>query len=435
MPFGLAVGYAQVTVPFVLGARGLEVVTIAGVSTIAQWPHAWKILWAPALDTGWKRRNWFYGAVIAAALFLALTTFIPPDQNRHFGPLSLLAIYTITLAAAQAAAATSSAAVDTLMAVTLPNEKKGAAAGWSMAGNLGGTGVGGAVALWLVQHCKPATTGMVLAGICVACAIPAMFVHEEPLKRTPRPGETHEPAMFARLTGAVADALKDVWKSLKSREGWTGLLICLTPVGTGAATQLFSAVAKDYHAGEFDVEAVNGIFGGIVSALGCLVGGYLADHVNRRLLYVLAGAAASVVGIVMALAPVDATFTISMFGWTHEFPVTFTLGCLSYNFANGVGYAAFAAFVLEMVGHGAGVTAKYQLFVAASNQAISYMTWVDGIGYDFGKKHWAGELWGGRVGLFGADVLGTMIGICVIGAMTLYVRKRPVVEAIEREAA
>lgn len=52
MPFGLAVGYAQVAVPFLLKQRGLDVSTIATVSALASWPHGWKFLWAPALDAG-----------------------------------------------------------------------------------------------------------------------------------------------------------------------------------------------------------------------------------------------------------------------------------------------------------------------------------------------------------------------------------------------
>jgi hypothetical protein len=126
----------------------------------------------------------------------------------------------------------------------------------------------------------------------------------------------------------------------------------------------------------------------------------------------------------MAIAPVDGTFTVSFGGWSHAFPTTFTIGCLTYSFANGVGYAAFAAFVLEMIGHGAGVTSKYQLFVAASNQAISYVTVIDGLGSDFGRKRWAHAAWGGRVGLLGTDALATAVGIVVITTVMLTLRRR-----------
>lgn len=392
MPFGLAVGYAQVAVPFLLKQRGLDVATIATVSAVSSWPHGWKFLWAPALDAGWRRRSWFLASVALTAVALSATNFIVPDPARSAGPISMLTLYALVLAIAQGAVATSSAAVDTLMAITLPNEKKGAAAGWSMAGNLGGTGVGGALALWLAQHLSPMATSAILSAFCALCGLPALLLHEDPPEKHP-------------LGRAMVHLVKDVWATIKSRPGWTGILICLSPVGTGAATQLFSAVAGDYGAGETHVELVNGVLGGLVGAVGCLLGGVLADRMNRRLCYVLAGALTALTAVGMALAPAT--------------PAGFTAGCLAYQFANGIAYAAFAAFVLEMVGHGAGVTTKYALFVGCSNQAISYVTWADGKGYDLG----ASRSIGGRVGLLGMDVATTVAGIAVLGAVLLYLRR------------
>jgi MFS family permease len=384
IPFGLAVGYSTVAVPFLLKARGMEIGAIATVTALAGWPHGWKFLWAPALDAGWKRRSWFIGAVLVTAAALAATNFVDPIAH--------LTLYTAVLAIGQAAVATSSAAVDALMAIALRNEKKGAAAGWSMAGNLGGTGLGGALALWLAQHVSPGLTASALAAACAACIFPALAIVEKPPEKHP-------------LGRAFLNLAKDVWQSVKSREGWTGLLICLSPVGTGAATGLFSAVAVDYHAGEWHVELVNGVLGGIVGAIGCLVGGYLADRMNRRLCYVLAGALTSVFAIVMAFGPAT--------------PRGFAFGCLAYQFANGIAYAAFAAFVLEMIGHGPGVTTKYALLVGASNQAISYVQWLDGKGYDWGAK----RAIGGRAGMLGMDVLATAIGITILGSVVFFLRR------------
>src|SRR5581483_11753863 len=155
---------------------------------------------------------------IVTAVMLAATNFVDPTLH--------LSLFTAILALGQAAVATSSAAVDALMAIALPNDKKGAAAGWSMAGNLGGTGIGGALALWLAQHTSPITTAMLLSVGCVACIFPALWIVELPPEKHP-------------LLRAFRNLAMDVWQSIKSREGWTGLLICLSPVGTGAATQLF----------------------------------------------------------------------------------------------------------------------------------------------------------------------------------------------------
>src|SRR5207248_47717 len=132
----------------------------------------------------------------------------------------------------------------------------------------------------------------------------------------------------------ISDIAKDLWQLVRSREGVTGLIICAAPVGCGALTNLFSALAPDYRAPAEIVEAVNGIGGGIVGALGSVLGGYLADKMNRRLCYALAGGITAVCALAMAAAPVN--------------PVTYTWGTLTYSFANGIAFAAFAGMVLEM---------------------------------------------------------------------------------------
>ena len=140
-----------------------------------------------------------------------------------------------------------------------------------------------------------------------------------------------------------------------------------------------------------------GVLGGLVSALGALVGGYIADRMNRRLAYVIFGLVTSLCAIAMIVGPAN--------------PTTFTLGCLAYSFANGLCFATFYAFVFEMVGNGHGATTKLALFISASNQAINYVTWLDGKSYDWGKAIWAGRAWAGRTGMLGMDALSTFVGI------------------------
>ena len=42
-------------------------------------------------------------------------------------------------------------AVESLMAATIPDDRRGSAGGWSQAGNLGGQGLGGGLSLWLIE--------------------------------------------------------------------------------------------------------------------------------------------------------------------------------------------------------------------------------------------------------------------------------------------
>jgi MFS family permease len=402
LPFGLTVGFATVAVPFVLRRRDVDMTLIGTVTQVAALPHVLKLFWAPVLDSGPRRRSWYFAMIALTAASLALTALIPPSTTEHLGPVSLLWVYTGALFLAQAAVGTSASAVLALMALTVPDAKKGTASGWQTAGNLVGTATGGALVAWMIDHLSPSRTAIVLAALCVACSMPAVLIDETPPER-------HS---AARL---VVNLLREIWTTLKSRDGWTGLVICLSPVGAGALTNLFSALARDYATADASAENlvvfVNGIFGGLLNAAGSLLGGILADRMNRRVAYVLFGAitALSAVGMMIASAS----------------PLAFTVGCLAYTFANGLCYAAFYAFLLELVGTGKkGVTTQLALFVGASNLAISYVTWLDGASYDWAKKVWAGRPWAGREGMLGMDALSTFVGVAILAAMMVLVRKR-----------
>jgi predicted MFS family arabinose efflux permease len=375
--------------------------TIATVSQIAQLPHVIKLIWSPALDAGWSRRTWFFGSVALAAASLAATALVPPSLTEFVGPIPFLWIYTATLFVAQAAVATSGSAVLALMALTVPNARRGAASGWQTSGNLVGTAVGGALVTWMLTHTSPAATAIAVAAICVASAAPAALIHESP---TPR--------RSASLL--IGQLLREVRRTLRSRDGWTGMVICVSPVGAGALTNLFSALAKDYApdgaSAEHLVLLVNGVLGGLVNAVGALLGGYVADRMNRRLAYVLFGAATAVCAVGMMVAPAT--------------PAAFALGCLAYQLANGFCFATFYAFVLELLGHRDGIATQLALYIGASNFAISYVTWLDGWGYDRMKALLPHSAAAARNGMLGMDALATFAGIALLSAITWYLRRQ-----------
>jgi hypothetical protein len=59
----------------------------------------------------------------------------------------------------------------------------------------------------------------------------------------------------------------------------------------------------------------------------------------------------------------------------------------------------------------------------ASNQAINYVSWLDGKSYDLGKAWWSPHAWAGRVGMLGMDALSTFVGIAILGMMLVVVKR------------
>lgn len=409
IPFGMVTGYCGVTLPFLLAEQMRSdpdaTTKIAAFTSLVNLPHAWKFVIEPALDARWRKKSWYVGAIAVTTTFLFASILLQRMRSGlHVGGafVGQLAAMGVLLFVANASVATASGAMHALMASTLPPEARGKAGGFAMAGNLGGYGVGGAIGLFLAQRLSSFTTSVCVAGIVVATALPALWIREK----------AHPPHPIFQ---AVKLLLRDAWRTLKSRDGWTGLVICLTPVGCGGLSNLFSTIAPQYHASGDQVALVNGLFGGLVSAVGSVVGGYLADRMHRRVAYGLAGFASAAVAMGLAIAPMT--------------PTVYTVGCLTYQFAIGVAFATWIAFVLDLMGDDAGVATKHAIFAAAGNLASSYMNFVDGAAVD---GHFLPKLLGsGPKAAMKADALGTIAGLVVLVWMLYLARNRPPAEPNE----
>jgi len=381
VPFGLTSGFLTVTLGYQLAHKGVGAADIAGLIALSYIPHPWRFLWAPLVDTTLTRKRWYTMATLACGLgFLASGVL----TDRPAVSLSALGA---VLVAQGFAATVLSMAVESLMAVTVPDARRGRVAGWFNAGNLGGAGLGGGLALWLIEgaHWTAGASGTVLLAVCAACCLPLLRLRE-PFTRD----HAH-----ASLVAHSRHIFADLWALARSRIGALAIVICFLPIGSGAAQNLWAVVAGDWHAGAETVEVVNGALGGLVSAAGCLAGGWLCDRMDRKTAYCVFGALQMVVAVAMALsARVPAEFVV----WTT-----------TYVFVQGLTYAGFSALVLEAIGQTAAAT-KYSLFAALGNMPIAYVTLIDG--------H-ANDRWGTRGMLLteaACGALGILVFVVLAGA-------------------
>jgi len=346
LPFGTMSGYLTVAVAYRLSQAGLGVDQIAGLVAVAFIPQTWKFLWAPVVDTTLGRKTWYLLAAVFSAIGIFITGVLPATAE------SMPALYAVVLLA-NLATTFLAMAVESLMVFGTRTDQFGRAGGWFQAGNLGGQGLGGGAGLWLAQSLPEPWMGAAVIGLaCAACSLALL-----PLR---------EPPALARSGNYGRDlqyVLKDLWEVARSRTGILALLIVFLPIGTGAASNLWSAVADDWHATANTVALVTGVLGGVVSMAGCLVGGYLCDLIDRKKAYVLYGALQAACAVAMALAP-----------RTEGMYVLFTM---VYALITGLTYAGFSAVVLEAIGQGAAAT-KYNVFASLSNMPIMYMTVVEG---------------------------------------------------------
>jgi MFS family permease len=305
------------------------------------------------VDTSLSRRAWYLigGAGCAIGLFAMGT--LPPTG-------AMLPLLSAIAFASNVAVTFLCMSVESLMAYETPDHAKGRAGGWFQAGVLGGSGLGGGAALIIAQHTGVSwLAGAVLAVACLACALALPFVHGATVDR-------HEHGVARALQTVV----RDLWQVARSRAGFLALVLCFLPIGTGAASGLFSALAKDWHASADSVALVTGVLGGVLSALGCLAAGVISDRMHRQWAYALYGIAQGVCCVAMALSP--------------RTQMTYVIYTSLYTILSGFTFAGFSAFVLEAMGRGAAAT-KYNAYASLSNFPIYYVTRVNG---------WADGKWG-----------------------------------------
>jgi MFS family permease len=393
IPFGVAAGFAQITMPFLLRKAGLSVESIGWYGTAVLVPSFVQFLYAPMIDIGPKRRSWLVlVSVLGAACMCAALTMPLPGKASTFLALTFVG---------QVLCGLVGSCNGGLLATTVPDAERGKAGGWYNAGNLGGGALGAGLTLWLAQR---ASTGVVAAALAASIVVPSLAALALPeadrVKRAAR-----------EIFGTM---LRDVWRTARSRAGWMGMLFCLSPVGTAALNNYFSALAEDYHASANMVAFVNGALCGLLTAAGSLIGGYLCDRMDRRVAYLASGALTAVVAFCMMAAPIT--------------PTAYTVGVIAYFIVTGFCYAAFSAVVLEAVGKaGASASAQYTLFTSAGNFAITYVGWID---TRFHTQH-------GPRGLLAADGALNIAGVVALGIMiALVFRKKDVAaDAAEVEQA
>lgn len=343
LPFGAVGGFVSVALAFHATTSGLTVEEGAQLIAVGMLPHTWKFLWGPVADTTLTRKRWYLLAGLLCAVGIVAMSAIP------LGPSTLRLLQGVIFVT-NLATTFLGMAVEGLMAHLTPQEEKGSVSGWFQAGNLGGSGVGGGLGLWMVGHLPaPWMAGAVLAAVFLGCTALLRLLPDVPAEARDR-----------GLAAAVWAVLVDLWAVIRVPSGLLTMLLCFLPIGTGAALGVLAQaeVAARWGAGEAQVGLVNGVLSGVISALGCLAGGWVCTRFPPRAAYAGIGALMAAVAAAMAYGPRE--------------PWAFVGFGLVYSFVVGLSFAAFTAFVLDAIGAGAAAT-KYNVFAALSNTPILYM--------------------------------------------------------------
>ena len=192
-------------------------------------------------------------------------------------------------------------------------------------------------------------------------------------------------ALRARRSAAGRDphrllrpTMHSVWLEFKATFlRWRAIpytLCMLFPIATGALVGLIPGVAKSYGVNGDNVAWVNGLLGGLVTAVGSLAGTALPARISAPVVYLSVGIVNAATLVVLWLGPMT--------------PATYYLGVMLYLFTVGTAYGLFTAVVLEFLGaSGKSGCGRYSIINSLGNFPVLYMIVVDG---------WGAGRWGAR---------------------------------------
>jgi MFS family permease len=391
IPFGIGGAFIAVPLNVLLTNTGFSAGRIAEVVFLAQLPPWLQIFYAPLVEIGPRRKIWTVILSTLGGLCLAAALFVPAATQ--------LGLFTALVLAGQVLTGLTSACNGGLVGTLMPPELRDRTSGWTNAANLGGSVLGGGLVLTLLRLFGPWAAGALIVFLTVVPSLSALWL--------PEPRRLPQPAL--EVFGTV---LRDLWRTARTRKGTTGLLFCISPVGTACLLNLYAGLGPDYHVAPWVPEVVNGYWGGLVTAAGALATShFLLQRLDRRRVYLLSGVLTALVCLVTMVMPMT--------------PVTYTAGALTYLLVTGMCYAAFSAVAYDIVGDaGASAGTQYTLCTAAGNFAIWYVTKIDGVGYNVGKAR----------GLLAADALSNLVGVALLASALYLIARRasrsvPVVRA------
>ena len=348
MPAGLSQGFVTVALPYLLIQHGYSVAQASAVVALGISANVWRFLWGPIVDISLSLKKWFWislGFCTASLLLLCFNSFRVKEQ----------ALLTSIVFISQVAGTFMLLPVNGFMAKSIKENQKGKASGWYQAGSLVGVGAGGGAGLWFTTHYSVVVAGLVLCTASLLFGLVILLIKDVPHQK--------EKTILPEL----AEMGKDIFAMIKVPVVLLVIFLMLLPIGSGAAANLWSAIAKDWNTGADIVALVTGVLSGLVSAVGCVVGGFVIDRWGNWVAYLGSGILCALITFVMAIMPMQ--------------PYVYIAGVLAYTFGIGLINAAFTSVILFAIGK-RNVATKYSLLASLGNLPVVYMTAFDGWAHD-----------------------------------------------------
>lgn len=405
---GIPLGFTATAIATQMRRQGLGPAEIGAFVGSLYLPWAFKWVVGPFVDVFssdrfGRRRTW----IVLAQSFMVITLMVALPVNFT----TELKLFTLLILVHNAFGATQDVAIDALAVNTLREDERGLANGLMFGGAYLGQAVGGSGVLFLAPHIGFPNTYFFVAGCILAVNLLIAWPMREPAgpPRPPREGSALA-AAGRELKRFVVDAYRAFTGTTAA---WVGVINALLPAGAYAlGLALQSNLAVELGLDDTRVGLLN-LWSTVISATGCVAGGWISDRFGRRRSLALFVFATTLPTLYLAWAMQQAGWVMPISPQQPDRPVPpaalvglFWALTLVYNAFQGLYYGVRSALFMDITTPRVAAT-QFTAYMAMQNFVISYSANWQG---------WLVERWGYPRTLM-ADALFGLAGLALLPFM------------------
>jgi PAT family beta-lactamase induction signal transducer AmpG len=412
MTEGIPLGFLATAIATQMRRQGLGPAEIGAFVGSLYLPWAFKWVVGPFVDTVYserlgRRRMWIVltQVMMIGTLMAALPVSFTTD----------LKLFTAIILIHNVFGATQDVAIDALAVNVLAEKERGLANGLMFSGAYVGQAVGGAGVLFLTPYVGFNNTFYFVAAALASVTVFVTLPLREP-RGPPRPASPKSP--FATASAQIVQFVKDATRAVVgSRSALVAVFFALLPTGAmGLGLALQSNLAVELGLDDNRIAQLN-LWSTIITALGCVAGGWCSDRFGRRRMLALFTALMSAPTLYLAVAMQHA-------GWIHAIdpqlpnrPVpavalvwVFWGATLTYAVFQGLMYGVRTALFMDVTTPKVAAT-QFTAYMALLNAVIAYSAQWQGV---------AIERWGYPVTL----TIDATVGVVSLALLPLISRRQ-----------
>jgi PAT family beta-lactamase induction signal transducer AmpG len=419
---GIPLGFTATAVATQMRRQGLGPAEIGAFVGALYLPWAFKWVVGPFVDVFssdrfGRRRLWI--VLMQCAMVATLLAAMPVNFTAE------LKLFTLFILVHNIFGATQDVAIDALAVNVLREDERGLANGLMFGGAYLGQAVGGSGVLFLAPLIGFPNTYFFVGAMILAVTVLVALPMREP-KGPPRPAR--EGGALIAAGAEIRQFVVDSYRAFTgSRGAFIGVLFALSPAGAYAlGLALQSNLAVELGLSDARIATLN-LWSTVITALGCIAGGWLSDRFGRRrmLAFYLAGTAIPTIVLAWTMQQAGWIMPVGLQAVNRPIPsaslvTTFWAMTLLYAIPQGLMYGTRTALFMDVTTPRVAAT-QFTAYMAMLNFVISY------------SANWQGravERWGYPTTL----VIDSVIGLVCIGFLPLMGKIRTVDETQRAEA-